>query len=451
MNSTAFQAQDQAIDPQLKRFLEPHGNLKIMNLAAPIALIGLAAIGCAFFVAPTPAKPKALKKVTYAADVASILNKNCVECHRPGEVAPFSLIGYDNAKKWSRMIAQVTTTRQMPPWKAVDGFGEFRDAKRLSASDLETLKAWDANGAPRGNAKDEPKVSGFASEWALGTPDLVLQPSKPFNLPSEGTDLYRNFVIKNEFPEARWVKAMDVKPGNTKVVHHVIVYLDNQGMSQKLEAKNTDGQEGYTRFGGVGFMPSGSLGGWAPGLRPHKTPDGTAFKVAPGATIVVQVHYHLSGKPETDQTRVGVYFAKEPIEKEVLLSWNFNFNIDIPAGEKNYRAEFNRTIPAPITVYAVMPHMHLLGKSMKAIATTPDGKVIPLVYIDDWDFNWQMNYVLKEPLHLPKGSKIHIDAVYDNSADNPRNPNSPPQEVTFGEMTKDEMFLMIAAYTVDKP
>ena len=422
-----------------------------MNLAAPIALIGIGGLVLAAgLMAPAPVSIKPAKKFTYASDVAAILNKNCVECHRPGEVAPFSLVGYDNAKKWSRMIAQVTSTRQMPPWKAVDGFGEFKDAKRLSADDLAALKAWDAEGAPRGDAKAEPKTSPLTSEWTLGKPDLIVEPTKPFKLPAEGTDLYRNFVIKNEFPEARWVKAMDVKPGNTKVVHHVIMFLDNKGLSQKLEAKNKDGQEGYTLFGGVGFMPNGSLGGWAPGLRPHKSPGGTAFKVEPGATLVMQVHYHLSGKPETDQTRVGVYFAKEPIEKEVLLSWNFNFDINIPPGEKNYKAEFNRTIKAPITIYSVMPHMHLLGKSMKATATTPEGKVIPLVYIDDWDFNWQMNYVLKEPLHLPAGSKIHIDAVYDNSADNPRNPNSPPQRVTFGEMTKDEMFLMLAAYTIDK-
>lgn len=416
----------------------------------PLFCVPAVMVGVAIVVPIQTPKP-GTKATTYATDIAPILNRSCVPCHRTGEVAPFSLIGYENAKKWSPMIAAVTEARRMPPWKAKHGFGEFLDANRLTDDEIAAIKGWHEAGAPRGDAKQEREPPTFTSEWPLGQPNIVLQASKPFTVPAEGDDVYRNFVMTNEFKEPVWVKAMAIKPGNPKVVHHVITFIDGNGQAKKLQDQNGDGQEGYSTFGGVGFIPSGSLGGWAPGLTTRMAPHGTAMLVKPGSTLVVQVHYHPSGKPETDLTRVGLYLAKEKIEREMNLDWIFNFGINIPAGESQYKTSRVRHIPVDVTLYGAMPHMHLLGRSMKAELELPDGSRKPLVWIDDWDFNWQMNYAFKEPIRVPKGSKIHVEAVYDNSAGNPRNPSSPPRRVTWGEQTTDEMFLLVLAYTADDP
>lgn len=390
-----------------------------------------------------PAKP------TYAQHVAPILNDHCVQCHRPGEVAPFSLIGYDNAKKWAAMSAVVTHSKQMPPWKAKAGYGEFSDVNQLTVEEIEILKKWSDQGGARGDKSKEPKPPTFSGEWLLGKPDLVVTQQKPYAISSEGTDEYRNFVIKTDYKEPMWVTAMDVKPGNAKVVHHVIVFLDNNGQSEKLAAQVKDGREGYETFGGVGFAPNGSFGGWAPGMRPRMLPAGKAFKLEPGARLVMQVHYNKSGKPETDLTKVGLYFAKQPVDQQVELAWLFNILLRIPAGAKDHKQTYIQNIPADITLYGVMPHMHLLGKEMKAWVEKPDKTTIPLIHVENWDFNWQLNYLFKEPVKIPKGSKVHVTATYDNSADNPNNPSNPPKPVFVGEKTTDEMQLLVAAYTVD--
>jgi mono/diheme cytochrome c family protein len=409
------------------------------------------AMGAILLAAPAiaPADPQPpKKKITYADQVAGILNKHCVECHRPGEVAPFSLVGYENAKRWASMISLIAGQRKMPPWKAVPGHGEFRDENRLTDEQIATLKAWSDAGAPRGNPAAEPKPPVFPKGWRLGEPDLIVSADKPFELGAEGDDVYRNFVVKTDFKETRWVRAIDVKPGNTKVVHHVIAFLDENGRAVELQEKNKDGQPGYGSWGGgVGFMPNGSLGGWAPGVTAKATDDDAAFELKPGTSIVLQVHYHKSGKPETDQTRVGVYFSKKPPKKVLHLAWLANPLLRLRAGEKHNVVKLDMTVPEDVTIHGVMPHMHQLGRSMKASLELPDGTTKPLIFVDDWDFNWQLQYVYKNPVFVPKGSKVHIEAVYDNSADNPRNPNSPPKMVTWGEQTSDEMLLLVVAYT----
>ncbi|MEZ0325839.1 MAG: ascorbate-dependent monooxygenase [Fimbriimonas sp.] len=392
------------------------------------------------------------RAVTYAEDVASILNEKCVSCHRPGEVAPFSLVGYENAKKWSGMTSSVTKHGIMPPWKAVEGYGEFKDPNTLTKEQIQAIADWHEAGAPRGDAKKEPETPKFNnSEWGLGTPDMVLGASKPYKLDAEGEDVYRNFVMKSDWKEPIWIKAMEVKPSNRRIVHHVIAFLDDKGGARRLEAANKDGQEGYTGpAGGTGFMPSGSLGGWAPGTNAQMSPKGIAFKVDPGEEIVLQVHYHKTGKVEEDLTKIGLYTAKEPIEKEMDLNWVFNFGINIPAGEKEYKSRREFTWKNDVTMYGAMPHMHLLGRKMKSWLEYADGTVKPLIQVDDWDFNWQLTYVFKEPIKIPAGTKQIVEAVYDNSSENLRNPNSPPKRVTFGEKTTDEMFLMIFPYTLGK-
>jgi hypothetical protein len=277
----------------------------------------------------------------------------------------------------------------------------------------------------------------------------VVTQSKPYAVSPEGTDEYRNFVVTTSSKDPMWITAMDVKPGNTRIVHHVIVFLDNTGQSEKLAAQNKDGKEGYETFGGVGFLPSGSLGGWAPGMRARMLPTGKAFRVEPGARLVLQVHYNKSGKAESDLTRVGLYFAKKPVEQRMQLAWLFNMMLNIPANAKAHKQLYRHYVSDNITMYGVMPHMHLLGKEMKAWAELPDKSVVPLIHVQDWDFNWQLNYLFKQPVKIPKGSTIFVEATYDNSAENPNNPNSPPKPVHVGEKTTDEMQLLVAAYTVD--
>lgn len=427
-----------------------------MTRSLKLAIFALSAVAICGFVKPMLETPEGAsdgakaKAPTYAEVVAPILNRSCVSCHHDGAVAPFSLVGYDNAKKWSANIASVTGKRIMPPWKAVPGYGEFLDDHQLSDGDISTLKEWHEKGAPRGDRKKEPAAPTFASEWVMGEPDLIVQPDKPYKLDAEGDDVYRNFVLKNTFDHPVWVSAIDVKPGNPKIVHHEITFIDSGTAAKRLEEANKDGQLGYTTSGGgAGFMPSGTLGGWAPGITPRSTPPGTAFLVKPGSTLVMQVHYHKNGKPEEDLTRLGLYFAKEPIKKEMKLDWVFNFGIQIPAGDKAHKETAQNSIDHDVTLYSAMPHMHLLGHSMKASVELPDGTTKPLVWVDNWDFNWQLSYAFKEPLKIPKGSKIHVEATYDNSADNPRNPHDPPKEVTWGEQTTDEMFLLIVSYTLD--
>ena len=386
---------------------------------------------------------------TYAENIASILNNHCVDCHRPGEVAPFSLVSYDDAKKWARMIATVTEAKRMPPWKAVPNYNEFHDANVLTSQQIETLKNWADNDAPRGDKSKEPTPKKFMGEWALGTPDLVVGAEREFSLPAEGSDIYRNFILKTNFAETRYIKAMDVRPGNPRVVHHVIAFLDEKGRSHALESKIQDGQPGYKTFGGIGFMPDGALGGWAPGLRAQFTPEGAAFELRPGTTIVLQVHYHLSGKAEKDLTKIGLYFAKEPIKKTMQLAWVANPMFRLKPGDSNAIVKMIYPVPADVTVYGAMPHMHLLGKSMKAWAELPDGTIKPIVWVADWDFNWQMNYMFKQPMKLPRGTRIHVESIYDNSANNPHQPNDPPKEVRWGEETTDEMFLLILPFTLD--
>lgn len=389
------------------------------------------------------------KAVTYAEDVAGILFEHCVECHRPGEVAPFSLLTYEDAMKRAQLIAFSVERKLMPPWKAKQGYNDFHDENVLSPEKIAAIRAWADAGAPIGDKSKAPKPPTFSSEWALGEPDVILSPPRPYKIAAEGRDDYRNFVIKTDYKETKWIRAMAVRPDNKRVVHHVIAFLDDSGRAIEMEKQQNDGQPGYSTFGGVGVIPSGALGGWAPGLRANETPDYAAFELKPGTTIVLQIHYNKTGKEEHDQTQIGLYFAKEPPKQKMNLAWLANIGLRIPAGAENHVAKWNMRIPADVTLYGAMPHMHLLGKSMKAYAVTPDGKEVPLVWVEDWDFNWQLQYQFARPIKLPRGSVIHVEAAYDNSSNNPRQPSDPPRVVRWGEQTTDEMMLLVIPYTVD--
>ena len=387
---------------------------------------------------------------TFASDIAPLLFEKCTPCHRPGQVAPFSLMTYEDAQRRSGTIARVTEKRFMPPWKAVAGYGNFKHESRLTSEQVASIKAWHEAGAPLGDASKQPRPPTFSTEWALGKPDLLLSANRDYKLGAEGDDVYRNFVIKTDFKEPRWIRAIDVAPGNRKVVHHVIAFLDEGDRAKSLEAASKDGQPGYeTSGGGVGFLPNGALGGWAPGLQPFATPEGSGFLLKPGTSIVLQVHYHKSGKEEIDRTKLAIYFADEKIEREMRLAWIANPFFRLEPGNANKSVNMSFTLPFDATAYGAMPHMHMLGKSMRAWVELPDGREMPLVHVADWDFNWQLSYEFEKPLRIPAGSTIRATAVYDNSTGNPKNPHSPPKEVRWGEQTTDEMALLIVSYTRD--
>lgn len=386
---------------------------------------------------------------TFSGSVAALLHRNCAGCHRSGEVGPFPLISYEDARKRAGFIAKQARARKMPPWKAEAGHGSFFGERRLTEAEISTLEAWAAAGAPRGDAQAEPAAPTFTEGWQLGKPDLIVRMPVPFNVPAEGRDVHQIFVMPSGLSETRTVAAMEFRPGNRRVVHHAIVLIDTTGTARSKDAATPE--PGYPTFGGFGILPSGFLGGWAPGNFPHRLPAGMGRELPAGADIVVQIHYHPTGKPETDTSEIGLYFTRKPAERLVTNLPLLSRDIDIPAGEFRYRRSVRFTTPEPLTLVGIMPHMHLLGRDMKTRAIRPDGSEIPLVWIRDWDFNWQDTYLYREPITVPAGTRFEVEAVYDNSAANPHNPNSPPQRVVWGEQTGNEMCVcFLSVVTKDK-
>jgi hypothetical protein len=386
---------------------------------------------------------------TFNKDIAPILWKNCSGCHRPGEVGPFPLLTYKDAVKRADFLAEITQSKRMPPWKAEPGFGEFHDERRLTDAEIKTLSDWADSGAIEGDAADLPQPPKFPEGWQLGTPDLVLKAPAAFDIPADGKDVYRCFVIPIPTETDRTVAAVEFRPGNSKVVHHAILFLDNTGAARKKD--EADPGPGYASFGGPGIIPTGGLGGWAPGAMPRMLPDGLGKYIRKGSDLVLQIHYHPDGKPETDQSTVGIYFTKTPAKHIVGGLAVRTRELDIPAGENLYHVTA-QSAPLPVDAEAIgiSPHMHYIGKEMKVVAETSDGKTIPLIWIKDWDFNWQGQYQYRSPIKLPKGTVIKLDAYYDNSEANPRNPSQPPKRVHWGEQTTDEMCLLAVQIVTDK-
>lgn len=385
---------------------------------------------------------------TFTKDVAPILWKHCAGCHRPGEVGPFSLLDYDDAAKRAEFIASITASRTMPPWKAAPNFGRFHDERRLSDAEIDVLRRWAEAGAPQGAAADLPQRPKFVEGWTLGRPDLVLEMPADFAIPADGPDIYQCFVIPIPIDGHRTVAAAEFRPGNRRVAHHAIMYLDANGAARRRDEQ--DPALGYRSFGGPGVLPTGGLGGWAPGALPKMLPDGTGKFLRHGSDLVLQMHYHPDGKPETDRSSVGIYFTKKPVTTFVGGLAIMNRKLDIPPGEKHYRVTAqSEALPVDVNLLGLGPHMHLLGREIKVTAETPAGETVPLVWVNDWDFNWQYSYAFLQPVRLPKGSILRVEAEYDNSDENPHNPNSPPKRVTWGEQTTDEMCLVSVQLTTD--
>jgi len=403
-------------------------------------------VGC-FFESVSPLVNKEAA-VTYSRDIAPIVHAACVRCHRDGEVAPFPLTSYRDVAKRAKQIAHVTQTRFMPPWKPKAGFGHFRNERRITKQEIALIAKWAAAGAPEGDPRDLPPLPKFKTGWQLGQPDLVLKMPQAFNVPADGPDLFRNFVLPLNNDAAKFCVAAEFHPGNRRVVHHSVFFLDTSRIARLRDS--LDPKPGYGSFGGPGFVPAGDVGGWAPGYEPHRLPNGQARYVPPRSDLVLQIHYHPSGKPEQDQSEIGLYFTKKPRRIAANITVG-KIGFTIPAGAKRHRMSASYELPSPITLLAVTPHMHLLGREMKVTATLPNGKVQPLIWVDDWDFNWQDQYFLDHPLRLPKGTRLTVEARYDNSSHNPLNPHRPPKDVRFGDGTTDEMLFCFFLVSKDNP
>jgi mono/diheme cytochrome c family protein len=420
------------------------GALDAVLANKPVATAETKAIGC--FIAPAAAASD--RPVTFTKDIAPIMYQNCAVCHRSGDVAPFALMTYDDVKKRAKQVAAVTHSRYMPPWKAEPGYGDFQDARRLSDEQIATIRKWADTGAAEGDAKDLPPAPKFADGWRLGPPDLVLKMSKPYSLVAEGRDVFRCFVLPLNISEDKFVRAVEYRPSNRKIVHHALFFLDSLGQAKKKEKDASDGQPGFSSFGGPGFLPTGGLGGWAPGAFPEPLPDGLGRLLKKGSDIVIQTHFHPDGKVEEEQSEIGIYFCKTKPEKIVTGVPLGNRNIDIPAGKNDYKVTSSFTTPVDLEIVGLSPHAHLICKDMKGNATLPDGTKKPLIWIKDWDFNWQGQYLYTSPIKIPKGSVLSMEYTYDNSSENERNPNNPPKRVTFGEQTANEMaFLFLSVVT----
>jgi len=418
-----------------------------MQLVKPILFASLGILGITFASPPSHPTASPKKKVpTFASDVAPIIYSKCAGCHHEGEVAPFTLTSYRDAKAKALTIAAVVKQKYMPPWSA-ESHGQFTNERTLSADQIATISAWANAGAPAGNLAKAPAAPSFVKGWRMGTPEFVGQPTAPYPVAADGADDYRCFVIPTNYPGDRYVTGVEVRPGNSRIVHHVLVYLDAHHLARKILSK--DGKPGFESFGGPGFPPSGSLGGWAPGLDPEILPSGLGYLLPKGADIVVQVHYHKDGKPETDLTKIGLKFTTVPVDKRLRSEAVGDEGFVIPAGAKDFPVQASMTLNRDVTVLNVIPHMHLLGKDMKVVATLPDGEKKDLITVDHYDYNWQTRYAYKTPIKLPSGTQISMVAHYDNSTDNLRNPNSPPKQVTFGEHTTDEMCFAFFTFTLD--
>jgi len=404
----------------------------------------------ALFLAVVCSVTAAAQTPNYSQDIAPIIYNNCTTCHRTGQVTPFTLMSYSDVKQHAPTIAVVTQSGYMPPWKPESGWTAFRDTRSLTASQIALIQQWVANGMPQGDPSLEPPLPAFTDGWQLGTPDLVLTMPAGFSVPADGPDVYRNFVLQTGLTTEQWISAIELKPSARGAVHHVLFYSDTTGVARAMDG--ADGQPGFPGFGEIFIIEAigdpanaitGGLGGWVPGTTPEFLPSGIAYHLPAGADLVLQTHFHPDGKPETEQTTMGIYFTTPPARTitqiQVPAAFGIESHIDIPAGVDNYMVRGSFTLPVDVDAFSVSAHCHYLGKGTRMTATLPNGQVQILLSIKDWDFNWQDTYIFKNTVTLPKGTRIDGELVYDNSAGNPNNPFSPPQEVSWGENSTNEM------------
>jgi mono/diheme cytochrome c family protein len=377
---------------------------------------------------------------TWNGEIGALIYENCASCHRPGQGAPFSLLSFDDASKRAQMIAAVVEQGVMPPWHPTQGREMFLEGRALSAAQIKKISAWAEAGAPEGKEQPAPTAPAFPEGWKLGKPDLIVTMNGTFTVPADGPDIYRSFIGHLDLPDDRWVTAVELKSTAPEVTHHVLFFA-----SDSISLRAQDGKDGQAGFRSMGFQRNSTLGGWAVGGQPHFLPEGLGRPLPKHTDFVFNSHFHPDGREHTVSLSVGLHFAKKKPERTIFdfqvppLYGRFS-NIDIAPGQANWVLEDKFEVPTDIELVSVAGHAHYICRSMKAWAVLPDGAGEKLLFeIKDWDFNWQERYTYRDRLVLPKGSVIHCRIVYDNSAENPNNPFSPPQRITWGLESTDEM------------
>jgi len=387
--------------------------------------------------------------VTFHRDVEPILQKHCQECHRPGEIAPFSLLSYKDARPWAKSIRENVISKKMPPWLADSEYGHFSNDRSLTKEEIDTIAAWVDGGAKEGDAQDAPPRRSFVEGWNISQPDVVLSMSKPFHLPAKAEVPYQYLVLPTQFTEDKWITMSEVRPSNPAVVHHAVVFIRSPRSNWLRDAAP-----------GVAFAPPPGdfrniagggnelLTAYTPGKSPESWPPGVGKLIRAGSDLVLQIHYTPNGKETDDQIKIGLVFAKEKPTQRVFGLAGQNLRFQIPPGDPDYRVEARNMFPNGATILGFLPHMHLRGKAFEYRAVYPDGRTEVLLRVPHYDFFWQLDYKLTEPLKIPPGTRIECTAWYDNSANNPRNPD-PATTVEFGEQSSDEM--MFGFYDVVIP
>jgi mono/diheme cytochrome c family protein len=469
---------------------------KKLALAFLVMAIGMA--GLVWGSDQISADSKIKKEVTFSKEIAPIFYKNCAECHRPNDIAPMSLITFKESRPWARSIKEKVLTREMPPWSPDPKYGHFANDARLSQQEIDTIVAWVDQGAKEGNPKDLPPAPEYTKGgWQIAKPDVVLEMAEEWTVVPGAPDNYINFFIPTNFAEDKWIQAAEIIPGNRRVVHHVIAFIQTPEMMKRREemAKN-EGRPAGARGGSNSIMyldgtlrrvkmdapvaddgcaqapgnnsranrRSGGgggeenegalLAGYAPGKGVDVWPAGTAKRVPKGSTIMFQMHYSsFRGdleKAEKDRTKIGLVFAKEPPDKMIITAAVSNALFKIPAGAENHEVTACMTAPRDLVLITYMPHMHVRGKDMKYEVVYPDGRRETLLWVPKFNFNWQTMYYLEKPVIIPKGSKVIVTAHFDNSAKNKYNPD-PKIDVRWGDPTYDEMMIGWFDLVLDNP
>jgi len=446
--------------------------------------------------APASAIAQTAPTPTFAKDVAPIFYKNCVVCHRAGEIAPMSLMTFSEARPYARSIATSVSKGTMPPWHADPSHGQFQNDRRLSDTDKDTIARWANGGTPEGNPKDMPAAPKFPTGWTI-QPDAVFTMQEDYPVPGSGTIEYKYFEVPTNFTEDRWIQSFEVRPGDPKAVHHVIVFArparpaapagQPQAQAQARPQQGQGGVPGQTaaappqggarRQGPITFAPGmeepqgnqdeaakraplndrptpaggtgAFVGAYVPGNAVRTFEPNTAIRLTPGSTLVFQMHYTANGKATTDRTKIGFVFAKTPPKTEVNIAALLNQNFTLPAGKADARVDAEMTLNQDMTFYSLLPHTHVRGRKWEVSVTYPDGRNEVVLAVPNYDFNWQTDYIFKEPLKLPKGTKVHTTAWYDNSPASKTNPD-PTKDVHWGDQTWQEMQFTAFTFSIDQ-
>jgi hypothetical protein len=391
------------------------------------------------------AKPEGGVVPTYTKDVAPILFRNCTTCHRPGEIGPMALLTYEDVRPRAKAIRDKISEGAMPPWHADMPHGTFLNERGLTDAEKATIFRWVANGAPQGDPKDMPRAPEYPQGWSIGKPDVVFEMAEDYKVPADDVIQYEYFYIPTNFTEAKWIQAIEVRPGNRNVVHHVLVFYKAKPDVQRAPVLkfNPEWQKLGPSTPGKhpaveDQVPSRLLATYAPGTNPQVFPAGTAMRLEPGGVVELQVHYTASGQDEIDRTKVGFIFSKEPAPREVRASHFFNSTLSLPAGAADVAVNSEVEFVQPATVWGLFPHTHVRGKKWEYVLQLSDGTKKTILSVPRYDFNWQTYYMFREPLQVPQGAKIVSTAWYDNSAANKSNPD-PTVNVKWGDQTWEEM------------